>query len=273
MQRTILPLALGLIAVVVAIVSVRDRRAAQRELQSTRDAARSASARADNLDVEVAHLRKLLATATSQGVDDVELARLRAAATELKRLKSATTSGAAKILPATAATSPSAASTPKAAEAPLVAYSLEGTVRMGFGGMVVGGGWRLQEGRRAFLFASPTREESGSVMLDARLVEMPDAVVERFGLQDVVAGGRASEKFFIRDAAARAELIRNLEQTAGVDVLSGPRVLTRSGGDATIQVQGNPDSGEPGIRIGFTPTVQADGVNLDLGIKLKFLPE
>lgn len=241
MKNTFIPLLLGLVAVVVAFWSVRERNATQRDLQAARHSARAAAVRADTLDVENDALRKQLASAP-----------------KVPPIVSQSVAIPTAAIPAGAGTA---------------AFSLVGTVRLTFGSVAVGGGWKLREGRRGFVFATPSMDESGSVMLLARLVEMPDSEVARFGLQELLTDGRAAERLLVRPVNDRVVLMRALEESQGLDVLTPPRVLTRPGGDATIQVQGNPELGEQGFRIGFTPNVQPDGASLDLGIKVRFQPD
>ncbi|MBI3877569.1 MAG: hypothetical protein HY300_16690, partial [Verrucomicrobia bacterium] len=117
---------------------------------------------------------------------------------------------------------------------------------------------------------TPTRDESGGVELVARLVEVPESALETLGFNGLVTDARAAERFFTMSSDAAAELIRSLEQMAGVDLLTGPRIRTRPGGEAMISIGNNADTEE--ISIGFTPQVQPDGNSLDMTMKVR-LPQ
>ena len=268
MKNTLLPLAVGLIAVFVAVKAVRDRNRLQSVLQSARDTARASASRADSMDVENEQLRKQVQLLKSLGVNEIELARLRADSTELKRLKTSPPKPAPVAVAPAAIT---AAQKPPGAEG--AGFTVDGTVRLSFGNMAVSGGWKLPENKRGFVMVTPTKDASGSVMLETRLVAMPETAVATLGLRKLLVEGFAAERFLVRAAGQGAEMLRWLDEAEGVDVLSGPRLLTRSGADATIQVQGNPELGQKGIRVGFLPTVQADGATLDLGIKIRLQPD
>lgn len=87
MKVTVVSLAAGLIAVLVAIHALREQRTARIELAALRERAQQSSDQLLRLETENATLRKENAALASQLPNPNDLARLRADAAELRRLR------------------------------------------------------------------------------------------------------------------------------------------------------------------------------------------
>lgn len=107
-------------------------------------------------------------------------------------------------------------------------------------------------------------------MVAARFAEVPEAAVETLGLKELRTEVRAAERYSTFSPEAGAELVCALTQTTGVDVLTSPRLVTRSGSEATISIGGHAD-GE-GISMKLTPEVQPGGDSVDMRMKVVLPP-
>ena len=268
MRVTVFSLVAGLIAVFVAITAVLDRRAARNELAALGEHARQAGDHLLRLETENATLRKENAALSSQLPNPRELAKLRAEAAELRRLRAQSSS----LTPRGQNPKPADLSSPP----PPVGdnaepLTLDGTVRLNFGETIVSGGWLSQTaGKRTFALLTPTRLDDGHVMVAARLAEIPETALEMLGLKELNTEVRAAERYSTLSREAGAELVRALAQTTAVDVLTSPTIVTRSGSEATISIGGQPDAA--GISITLTPQVQPGGTSLDMRMKVVLLP-
>ena len=268
MKVTVVSLAAGLIAVLVAIHALREQRTARIELAALRERAQQSSDQLLRLETENATLRKENAALASQLPNPNDLARLRADAAELRRLRAQASSTPPRAQIRKLADVPPAPPPDGETTAPL---TLDGTVRLSFGETMVSGGWQSQSaGKRIFTLLTPTRLDDGNVMVAARFAEVPEAAVETLGLKELRTEVRAAERYSTFSPEAGAELVRALTQTTGVDVLTSPRLVTRSGSEATISIGGHAD-GE-GISMKLTPEVQPGGDSVDMRMKVVLPP-
>ncbi|MBI3876354.1 MAG: hypothetical protein HY300_10450, partial [Verrucomicrobia bacterium] len=166
MKATVIPLLIGLAAVFVAFNAVHERRAARNELSALRERARQANERLARLEVENTNLRRQNAYLASQLPNPGDLGKLRADATELRRLRGETSSIKSRAQAGKITDLPR---TPQPAGDKTNTLTLDGTVRLNFGETVVSGGWSSPaDGKRVFTLMTPTRDESGGVELVAR---------------------------------------------------------------------------------------------------------
>ncbi len=268
MRVTVISLVIGLVAVFVAINAVREQRIARNELAALHERSQQAGEHLIRLETENAALRKENAALTSQVPNPNDLAKLRADAAELRRLRAQSSSTPPRAQIRKLADVPPPPPPDGETTAPL---TLDGTVRLSFGETMVSGGWQSQTaGKRIFTLLTPTRLDDGNVMVDALLVEVPEAAVETLGLKELRTEVRAAERYSAFSPEAGAELVRALTQTTGVDVLTSPRLVTPSGGEATISI-GSETDGE-GISIKLTPEVQPGGDSADMRMKVVLPP-
>ena len=264
MRVTVISLLIGLVAVFVAINAVREQRMARNELAVLRERTQQAGTLLIRLETENTTLRKENAALTSQLPNPNDLAKLRADAAELRRLRAPSSSTTPRSHNRTTAEVP--APPPPAADSTNT-LTLAGTVRLGFGETIVSGGWQSQSaGKRIFTLLTPTRLDDGNVMVAARFAEVPEIALETLELKDLSIEVRAAERYSTLSPEAGAELVRSLEQMTGVDVLTSPRLVTRPGSEATISSGNYPDTA--GISITLTPQVQPGGNSLDMIMKV-----
>ncbi len=268
MRVTAISLVIGLVAVFVAINAVREQRTARNELAALRERAQQAGDQLIRLEAENTTQRKEIAALASHVPNPNDLAKLRADAAELRRLRAQSSSTPPRAQIRKLADVPPPPPPVDDSSAPL---TLDATVRLSFGETMVSGGWQSQSaGKRIFTLLTPTRLDDGNVVIAARFVEVPEAAVETLGLKELRTEVRAAERYSTFSPEAGAELVRALTQTTGVDVLTSPRLVTRSGSEATISIGGQAD-GE-GISVKLTPEVQLGGDSVDMRMKVVLPP-
>jgi type II secretory pathway component GspD/PulD (secretin) len=120
----------------------------------------------------------------------------------------------------------------------------------------------LLEMHGACVLAANAPEEQ-QIAIGARFLEVPAG---KFPGLEAGAMGVVMK----RSEAKAADLLRAMEKQKGVDVLSAPRVLSRSGERATVQIgreqalpQGSPQATRfVGITLDVTATAKPDGIEL-----------
>lgn len=246
------------------------------ELQQLRTEARlwrESTARADALREDYATLRGQYEELASRMPKPNELARLRANASELQRLRQelAETRRAVDPAPQTSLSPPAAASeAPPQLEAglpPSPPFTMTGTIGLDFGSTVVSGGWELEPGQRGFVMATPVLLEDATIMMEARLLSVPDNAISSAGLTELLANSRHSEQYGVTDPEETRALLSSLERLPGVEVLAGPRVVTSPNTEAELSViKGAPGEG---IVLKFNPRPRLDGSSLDLDMNVE----
>lgn len=204
----------------------------------------------------------------------VELARLR---NEVTRLRGEQRAAAPTNSPSVRR-SPVPAPTPVPAAPPVTKLTSTVTAQVPLGHALAIGGWTGAEpGQRIVGFITPATDANapGQVLLQTHLVTIPDRLLDRLGLQDLRTGENSSQAAAGLDSARLAALLKLADQTAGVSVLSAPRVLTGNGQVAQISLrQSQPDGTEFGPAISLNPTLDATGssVRLEVGVELNLAP-
>jgi hypothetical protein len=143
------------------------------------------------------------------------------------------------------------------------------------------GGWATPPGKRTIAFVSP-RIDEGSISLESRFLEVPEEALAKVvselslpGLDKLRAESKASSVQSLFTAAEAALILKTLENTAGVDVISSPKVLTGNGRQAIIStteqktIEGQEHTLGPSLDV--EPRIAADGfsVNLTVSARLK----
>ena len=211
--------------------------------------------------------RRSPTTSSAATSDEVrELARLRNEVTRLRNeLRAIMTAPPAKAVAA-----PVKAPLPSPS---VVKFTNAVTTTIPIGHALALGGWSEPgTGKRILSFITPETppDAPGSVMVHTRLMSVPDALLDRLGLQALRAETAVNEGPIIFEAAQFATLFKTMEQTDGTDLLSTPRVLTANGQAAKIAVtQAQPDGTSTGPVIHLTPTLDATGANVRLEVNLE----
>ena len=170
-----------------------------------------------------------------------ELLRLRGEVNGLRRaLAKATNSVPIRSVASAPGAESSASPTP---EGPVKVFETRAEVVLQQGETLITGGWETSPGRRTLVFASPAiidpagnLDPSGNqVVVRTHFIEMTDAI-----LQSIAAQQQAGQDGLVRatfNQTRTAEVLEQLKNTAGVDILSAPSVTTLDGRQAQVAVQ------------------------------------
>lgn len=226
-------------------------------------------------------LKEAQATAKSHAVNKpaltdaevIELARLRNEVTQLRKAFRVATNAPAAPRATTTIHSPPA-DPPPASDVVTFTNAVSTTIPLGHT-LALGGWMEPGTGKRILGFVTPetSPDAPGSVLVQTRLMSVPDALLDRFDLQGLRAELPPGQPPSF-DAAQFPALLKAMEQTDGVDILSMPRVLTQNGRLAQVAVLDTQAGHTTGPSVLITPTLDASGANirLDVGVELKLLP-
>jgi hypothetical protein len=222
---------------------------------------------------EANQLQSSLAAARA---DADELARLRAQQAELLRLRGET---ALLRRQTVSATKPAVPASPAPERAPEETASHPEKIEASFqariqsGQTLLIGGWQTQPGKRAMALVSPNSVDPAGnaahpgdktqVLIQAKIIEVPDALWSSLNMEATIPGGGASD-ILTQDKAK--ELTDQWMATAGVSLLSAPRVQTVDGSPAQIR-SGN-DKGE-NVSLSFNPRLVPGENAFDLSVELE----
>jgi hypothetical protein len=262
---------LGVVALAAALglgaLWLSERRATE-ALRKELEPLRAGATRLAELEAEVTKLRGENSALAARLPQLDEVVRLRAEASELRRVRDELNrvKAAADALQKRASAAPTPpAPTPPAGLAPSPApFTLSTTARLGRGQSVVTGGWEIAPGKRGFAFVTPDIQADGTVVLSARILSLPEAAAATVGLGNLVAPGGAAQGYSLAENANLRTVFATLQNTPGAEVLAAPQVRTQPGTDAVIQV-GDPTSGT--IQLRFNPRMLPDGQGLDLDLQ------
>ena len=171
--------------------------------------------------------------------DKHELLRLRGEVNRLRQALSMATNSARIRSVARASGAETSVPEPQ----PVKVFETTAEVLLQPGETLITGGWETSPGRRTLVFASPVIidaagnvDPSGNqIVVRTHFVEMPDAV-----LQSIDPHQSARHDGLLRatfDESRTQEVIEQLKNTAGVDILAAPLVTTLNGRQAQVAVQ------------------------------------
>ena len=272
MPKTRLSLVLAAVLVATAGFLLMRQHQELAVLQAERAALRQQAAL---LNTEAERLRQENAAATTRAGDATELARLRAESAELRRLR-AEAARLANTKPASPTpTNPPSATPevlPEASPVPAAGLSAKGTAQLKPGESFVTGGWKMEDGQRAYAFITPILSvEPGvrtNVMVQARLFSLPDDSLTAAGLQNMVSDGRETQTYSVADRPMTQDFLSRLGTLPGVTVLSSPRILVSLGQEGAVQVGRNSADGAGQISLRVQPSLAPDGQGLQVGFDL-----
>lgn len=223
-------------------------------------------------ELEVESRTRHAGPTTADSDEVLELARLRNEVTRLRNeARSATSTSPAAPSPKVA---PTGSAPQQPAQSGITTFTSTLSANVGLGQALAVGGWASPtSGKRIVGLISPDlhADSPGSILVTMRLIEFPDATMEQLGLHGLRTDGTSSQSQAVFSAEQLKVLLDLTEKTAGIDVMSAPRVVTRSGTQARISVrQAHPDGTQTGPLINLTPTLDATGtaVRLDVGMEL-----
>jgi hypothetical protein len=212
--------------------------------------------------------------------NSAELRRLRAGQSELPRLRNEVSQLRRQILEASAKRAQPANQSLPSTEAEQPAAPVEtfvATVRavVPWQQTLVTGGWKLPSGKRVLVFVRPQMSgdggQPGQILLQIRILELPEEVLGQVGLEGVASDNKQSTSRTILTVEQAAAVMKTLEETAGVNVFSAPRITTLDGRQAQIKsvdVKTLPsgEKYEVGPSVDIVPRITADGSSVDLAI-------
>jgi hypothetical protein len=138
---------------------------------------------------------------------------------------------------------------------------------------LVTGGWAMPSGKRTVVLVQPdlAGEDSQQVQIEARFIELPEEVLAEVGLDAVKSEDKQSASQLVLTSEQTEALLKALENTPGVDVLTSPRMLTLAGQQAQlkmVETRHTPagDAYETGPSVDILPSVSADRTSIELGV-------
>ena len=213
--------------------------------------------------------------------DPAELERLRQSQSELLRLRGEVSrlrqqlkqaELARRIPPAKGSSAESAPA--EFPPSPVETYSATLRASLASRQTLVTGGWSTADGKRTLLLVEPIvgeAEMAGQVTIQARFAEMPEDVLIKAGLDWMKSDAKESTAQSILDPEQAAHLLATLENSSGVNVMSGPKVSTLDGRQAQIKTVnlrtfGPGETHELGQVVDVVPNLSADGRSVDLTV-------
>jgi len=148
------------------------------------------------------------------------------------------------------------------------------------------GGWATPPGKRTLVFMQPKIMESngagdtGSILLESHFIEIPDETLAKLGsdlnlagLEQLKADSNASSSHSLLTSEEAALLLKTLKDTAGVNLLSSPRVTTGDGRQAVISITEQKTIGGQehalGPSLDVEPRIAADGSSVKLTVSAR----
>jgi len=265
-------LAFGALLIVgVSTVLLWQHRTIQR-LEAENAGLRASTAELDSLRQENSRL-------TQTQTDPAELERLRKAQSEIPRLRAEVSRLRQELKEkqnkraAPAMESPSA-TTPGAEPAAVETYRAEVQATLATGQILVTGGWTTAAGNRTLFLIEPAittaADQADQVALQTRFVELPDQVLGKVGLEGLKSEGKETSSKAILTFEQNEALVKALEATPDVSILSAPRVSTLDGRQAQVKVGSlrtiAGQTYELGPTVDIVPRISPDGVSVALTI-------
>ncbi|MGA1236003.1 MAG: hypothetical protein ACO34E_03990 [Limisphaerales bacterium] len=254
-----------LIGSIAALLYLAPDRAELANLRKESDAWADAIQRAEKLQAEFTSLRNQYDELASRMPKANELAKLRADSAELKRLKAEQNQ-----TPNPNRQPPSLPPIPHppeetAPEVPAPApLSMNGNIPMNSTDTVITGGWEIEPGQRAFVLATPTLLDDGTVLIETKLVSIPDASVSELGLNELLSNANHSELYAVTPADEAQALNEAFQHLAGINVLSAPRLTTLPGRQGQIS--------DGRFKIDILPYTQPNSTSINLTLIVEVQP-
>jgi len=212
--------------------------------------------------------------------DSAELQRLREERRELMRLRAELTQLRAQgTNPPRAELSEEKAEPSAISEqdSPVVSYFAKVSAKLARGQTMLAGGWRTASGKRTLLLVTPEVSDADAggrqVNFQTVWVAGPDDVLTELGLDQLFTDARTNATARVLSQAQTRTLMGGLVGGTGVDVLTAPRLTTKEGMPARIDVTQSKTEGDATIQVGpaveLTHTIGADGT-LDLTVNAQF---
>jgi hypothetical protein len=242
------------------------------------------------LRAENSRLRELAAAANAQSTPNSppndqaaagELERLRLEHTELLRSRGEITRLRQQLTDLARARPPAGAPTtppkePDPPPEPVQNFVANADATVPAGQALLFGGWPTPPGKRTLVFIEPkVIEASGagqasSVELQGKFFEVPDEILAALGLDKLQADSKATSVQRLLAAEEMKSILRTLEESPGVTLMSAPRIQTGDGRQARISVTqqkiiaGQEHTLGPSLEI--DPRIATDGSSINLSV-------
>jgi len=222
--------------------------------------------------------------------DPAEMERLRSAQSELLRLRGEVAQLRQQLKEKTAESTRQGAVAKEAAPAPneqpvsaVETYVATSHAAVTWQQTLVTGGWKLPSGKRAMVLIQPQSvgggaNEPGQVEIQTRIAELPEELLAQVGLDRLKSETKQSSSQAVLNSEQTEQLVNALQQTAGVDFLTAPRITTLDGRQAQVKVRNEMKSAtsgetyEVGPSIDIVPHISADGASVTFSTVLLSLP-
>jgi RNA polymerase sigma factor (sigma-70 family) len=249
-----------------AIQRLRAENSRARTLTETRA---DESAPANQTQIDAAEFERLRG-------EHVELLRLRG---EVSRLRRQLEDAYAKRPAAVPSATP--IKQPQAPPEPVQTFVANADASIAPSQTLVFGGWPTPPGKCTLVFIQPKVVEArsadrlGSVLLEGKFAEVPDELLLTLGLERLKTDSRATSVQSLLSVDELRSLLKTLEETPGVSLLTTPKVQTLEGREAVMSVtEKKTIAGQEhtlGSSLHVEPRIAADGfsVNLTVSARLK----
>ncbi len=153
-------------------------------------------------------------------------------------------------------------------EPPVQTFTAAASAQLKPDEIMVTGGWSTHAGKSVWIIISPTIGDPkgvmpGQVMLDHKIIEVPDAVARNLGLAELKTGLSITSRHGVFDAQQTEVFWKQLEESDGVDVLASPKISTLGGREAQVSALSPTVIGgmqyQLGPTVNVTPTILDDG--------------
>ena len=212
--------------------------------------------------------------------DSSELQRLRASQPELLKLRGEVAQLRRQLQELQAASggsipvSPDTPTAPEQPASPIETYAARVHASVAWGQTLATGGWLLASGKRGVVLIQPelagAAGQPGQLVLQTRIVEMPEEVFDQVGLNGLKSDGKQSSAQTILNPEQAEGLVKALGRTVGVDLLSAPKISTLDGRPAQLKVADtrviSGKTYESGPVVDIVPQISPDGNSVDLSV-------
>lgn len=207
--------------------------------------------------------------------DQEALEKLRRQESELLRLRSEVTALHKAVQPAASRSTPADQAKTTAPEKTSPVMKLQVSVRTQIPGgqTLITGGWVSASGKRIFLLATPRIEgqNADQVHIKTKVIEVPESVLARLGLDALKADGTESSAQQVFPAEQTDRLLKELGNTQGAESLAESSITTFDGRQAEVQVVDQKVvegvNQELGPVINLIPAISSDKTAIDLTLQ------
>jgi predicted RecA/RadA family phage recombinase len=220
---------------------------------------------------------------SQEKIDPAELQRLRGSQSELLRLRGQVSLLKREVQEAkTAATAlvgtvpQPAATNDEQGELPIQTYVANANASVGWNQALVTGGWKTPSGKRALVLVQPEPgTDANTVTVQTRMVELPENLLSAMGFDSLKTDNRLNARGSALSAEQVQNLVKTLEATDGVDLITAPVVTTLSGRQAQVSLTADHQTAsgqhyQVGPTVDIIPTVAADGKTVELVVSAQF---